>query len=91
MLLVVPLFLGVSGAGELRTSSQEVVTRLAAALEAGPGRAETEAIAIRVRGFVGNVRQHGSRVPQTLQTEAVLARAEELLQQLAPDYFPEAG
>ena len=61
--------------------------QLASALERGRGREDTESIAIRVRGFVRDAEQHGSGLPQSIQTKEQIAPARALLEQLAPFYF----
>ena len=70
----------------------ETATRqLATALQNGQGREATESIAVRVRGAVRDARQHGFALPQTVQTKDAIAPAAELLEQLAPYWFPQGS
>ncbi|MDJ0848202.1 MAG: hypothetical protein QNK04_07490 [Myxococcota bacterium] len=62
--------------------------QLAAALQEGQGREQTESIALRVRKFLRNAEQAAVGIPKTLQTAASVAPALELLAQIAPYYFP---
>ena len=62
--------------------------QLATALEKGQGREETRDTAARVRRLVRDARQHGSGLPQSVQTRDRIAPAAELMERLAPYYFP---
>ncbi len=62
--------------------------QLATALQNGQGREQTESIALRVRQFLRNAEQAAVGIPKTLQTQADIAPALTLLEQLAPFYFP---
>ncbi len=68
---------------------ERTTQQLATALQNGRGREETESIAIRIRGLVRDARQAAVGIPKSLQTQADIAPAEALLQQLAPFYFRE--